>query len=107
MMLWRLQDTVLCGVCSETLQDLGSPFSLIRVIVTLLHRAWVVDISWMPQGGNDPVNWLAKKALRSSCQPLILDFPLPDLLPLLSADMNGASLEQDHRVNLIVVNSEG
>ncbi|KAK8537368.1 hypothetical protein V6N13_042297 [Hibiscus sabdariffa] len=83
------------------------PFSLIRVIVTLLHRAWVVDISWMPQGGNDPVNWLAKKALRSSCQPLILDFPLPDLLPLLSADMNGASLEQDHRVNLIVVNSEG
>ncbi|KAK8657463.1 hypothetical protein V6N13_035698 [Hibiscus sabdariffa] len=80
---------------------------LIRVIVTLLHRAWVVDISWIPRGENDPVDWLAKKALRSSCQSLILNFPLPDLLPLLSADMNGASLEQDHRVNLIVVNSEG
>ncbi|KAK8601009.1 hypothetical protein V6N13_059245 [Hibiscus sabdariffa] len=70
-----------------------SSFSLIRAVVSLLHRAWLVDISWIPREGNSPTDWLAKKALESSCQPLILDFPPPDLFPLLLTDAYGTFLE--------------
>ncbi|KAK8573460.1 hypothetical protein V6N13_100254 [Hibiscus sabdariffa] len=73
----------------------SSSFSLVRTIANLFHRAWLVDISWIPREGNSLADWLAKKALGSSCQPLILDFHPPNLLLFLSADAHGASLMQN------------
>ncbi|KAK8677939.1 hypothetical protein V6N13_143458 [Hibiscus sabdariffa] len=67
------------------------------------HISWTVFFA-IPREGNDTTDWLAKKALGSGCQLLILDFPHFDLLPLLSADTRGAFLEQDHRVTPIKVN---
>ncbi|KAL4318563.1 hypothetical protein GQ457_18G005180 [Hibiscus cannabinus] len=83
----------------------SSSFSLVRAIATLLHRAWLVDMSWIPREGNNPADWLAKKALGSSCRPLILDSPPPDLLPLLSTDVHGASLVHAHGAISIVTPS--
>ncbi|KAK8512476.1 hypothetical protein V6N12_075055 [Hibiscus sabdariffa] len=50
---------------------------------------------------------LAKKALGSSCQPLILKFSPPELLPLLSTDKRGASMDHDHGVTPIEANLGG
>ncbi|KAK8596587.1 hypothetical protein V6N13_001200 [Hibiscus sabdariffa] len=41
--------------------------ALFLCVANLLHRAWMVDISWIPREGNGPADWLAKKALGSSC----------------------------------------
>ncbi|KAK9032604.1 hypothetical protein V6N11_056864 [Hibiscus sabdariffa] len=88
----QLQSDNLLAVNLLKSQDAtSSSFSLVRAIATLLHCAWLVDMSWIPREGNNPADWLAKKALGSSYCPLILDSPPPDLLPLLSTDAHGAS----------------
>ncbi|KAK8595954.1 hypothetical protein V6N12_064460 [Hibiscus sabdariffa] len=92
--LWAIHDGLIFAWSFATASN---SFSLVRAIVTLLQRARVVDILWIPRARNGPVDWLAKKAFGSSCQPLILDFPSPELLSLLSADKSGASMEYDHR----------
>ncbi|KAK8628309.1 hypothetical protein V6N13_064018 [Hibiscus sabdariffa] len=89
----QLQSDNLLAVNLLKSQDAtSSSFSLVRAIATLLHRAWLVDISWIPREVNNPANWLAKKALGSSYCPLILDSHPPYLLPLFSTDAHGASL---------------
>ncbi|KAK9019626.1 hypothetical protein V6N11_054141 [Hibiscus sabdariffa] len=63
--------------------------SIVRAIATLLNRAWVIDIIWIPRVANKLADLLAKMALGTSPRPTILDVP-PDITRLLSLDMETA-----------------
>ncbi|KAL4377217.1 hypothetical protein GQ457_02G031220 [Hibiscus cannabinus] len=56
----QLQSDNLLAVNLLKSQDAtSSSFTLVRAIATLLHRAWLVDISWIPSEVNNPADWLA------------------------------------------------
>ncbi|KAK8989992.1 hypothetical protein V6N11_064401 [Hibiscus sabdariffa] len=74
-------------VVSEGVQMLNAPlvstnsFSLVRAIVKLCQRGWIVDIIWVARSGNQAADALAKNADFSALDTIHLHTP-PEFLGL-------------------------
>ncbi|KAE8703239.1 hypothetical protein F3Y22_tig00110472pilonHSYRG00120 [Hibiscus syriacus] len=79
-----------CAPAIRMLQDptaANSSLSLVRAIVGLCNRAWVVDFKWIPMESNFPVDAHAKLSSRSpSCSLVMHNTPLHSIHTLLDRD---------------------
>ncbi|KAK8582654.1 hypothetical protein V6N13_069426 [Hibiscus sabdariffa] len=68
-------------------------FSLVRAIVKICQRDWIVDIIWIARSGNQAADALATNADFSALDTIHLHSPPEFLWTLLSHDVSSSSFD--------------
>ncbi|KAL4319869.1 hypothetical protein GQ457_18G005670 [Hibiscus cannabinus] len=81
--------------CSKAISALkvndaiNSSFALVRSIIRLCQRGWVVDFVWISREANHVVDYLIKRISQSQFELVHFDSSPPDLAALLMRDIDG------------------